>query len=153
MSNKEKKTKSEIIKGICNLLQNHCVIAADLTNNKTMDEGHLALMIPIITLIGAFIVIINLRKYQNIERMAMIEKGVDPAFFNVKSQVSTSWSLRASLLMIGAGAGLLVGHFLDRSFDMEEVAYFSMLFIFGGMGLGASYLIEEKKLKAEKTRL
>ena len=118
-----------------------------------MDEGHLALMIPIITLIGAFIVIINLRKYQNVERMAMIEKGVDPAFFNVKSQVSTSWSLRASLLMIGAGAGLLVGHFLDRSFDMEEVAYFSMLFIFGGMGLGASYLIEEQKIKAEKKRL
>jgi hypothetical protein len=26
--------------------------------------------------------------------------------------------------MIGAGAGLLVGHFLDRSYDMEEVAYF-----------------------------
>jgi hypothetical protein len=119
-----------------------------------MDEGHLALMIPIVTLIGAFIVIINLRKYQNIERMAMIEKGVDPAFFNnVKNQISTSWSLRASLLMIGAGAGLLVGHFLDRSYDMEEVAYFSMLFIFGGIGLGASYLIEEQKIKAEKKRL
>jgi hypothetical protein len=32
---------------------------------------------------------------------------------------------------------------------MEEVAYFSMLFICGGLGLGASYLIEEKKMKEE----
>jgi hypothetical protein len=115
-----------------------------------MDEGYLALMIPIIALIGSFTVAVYLRKYQNIERMAMIEKGVDPAFFNVKSQVGTSWSLRASLLLIGAGAGLLVGHFLDRSFDMEEIGYFSMVFIFGGLGLGTSYIIEEKKIKSEK---
>jgi hypothetical protein len=115
-----------------------------------MDEGYLALMIPIIALIGAFMVAVYLRKYQNIERMAMIERGVDPALFNVRSQLSTSWSLRASLLMIGAGTGLLIGRFLDQSFDMEEVGYFSMLFIFGGLGLGASYLIEEKKIKSDK---
>jgi hypothetical protein len=30
---------------------------------------------------------------------------------------------------------------------MQEVAYFSMLFIFGGLGLGAAYLVEEKKNK------
>jgi len=30
---------------------------------------------------------------------------------------------------------------------MEEVAYFSMLFIFGGAGLGISYIIEEKRDK------
>jgi hypothetical protein len=34
---------------------------------------------------------------------------------------------------------------------MEEVAYFSMLFVFGGIGLGGSYLIEEKKIKEEKS--
>jgi hypothetical protein len=30
---------------------------------------------------------------------------------------------------------------------MEEVAYFSMVFLFGGAGLGISYMIEEKKNK------
>jgi|SRR5688572_29649425 len=116
-----------------------------------MDEGYLALMIPIISVIGIFYVIVYLRKYQNQERMAMIEKGVDPQLFNVKRPVNTSWSLRSALLLIGAGIGLLLGHLLEREFNLEEgIAYFSMLFICGGIGLGASYLIEEKKMKSEK---
>lgn len=116
-----------------------------------MDEGYLALMIPIISVIGIFYVIIYLRKYQNQERMAMIEKGVDPQLFNLRRPINTSWSLRCALLLIGAGVGLLLGHLLERQFDLEEeIAYFSMFFICGGIGLGASYLIEEKKMKAEK---
>ena len=113
-----------------------------------MDEGYLAFMIPIVACIGIFIVIIYVRKYQNEERLAMIEKGLDPQFFNLRPPMNTSWSLRLSLLLIGAGAGLLMGNFLDRIVGLqEEVAYFSMLFIFGGIGLMISYLIEEKKLK------
>ena len=81
----------------------------------------------------------------------MIEKGVDPKSFRLNRLRDSSGALRASLLLIGAGVGLLMGYFLDRAFYMEEVAYFSMLFIFGGLGLGASYLIEEKKMKDEKT--
>ncbi len=115
-----------------------------------MDEGYLALMIPIIALIGSFIVIIYLRRYQNEERMTMIEKGVDPQFFNIKKPLNTSWALRGSLLLIGAGIGLLLGNVLEDVFYIDdEVAYFSMLFIWGGIGLGASYLIEEKKAKSE----
>jgi hypothetical protein len=36
---------------------------------------------------------------------------------------------------------------------MEEVAYFSMLFICGGIGLAASYVIEERKIKAEEKKI
>jgi len=115
-----------------------------------MDVAHLGIMIPIIAIAGAFIMIIYLRKYENQERMAMIDKGVDPQFFNIKRQRNTSLPLRASLLLIGAGVGLLFGYFLDKTYDMEEVAYFSMLFIFGGIGLGLSYLIEERKYKEER---
>ena len=79
----------------------------------------------------------------------MIEKGVDPKSFRLNRHRDSSSALRASLLLIGAGLGLLLGYFLDRAFYMEEVAYFSMLFICGGLGLGASYLIEEKKIKDE----
>ena len=117
-----------------------------------MAPAVLGIIMVIIAIVGAYVMVIYLRKYGNIERMAMIEKGVDPKLFTVeKRPLNTSWSLRFALLLIGAGVGLLLGHFLDRSYDMEEVAYFSMLFICGGAGLGASYLIEEKKLKsAEK---
>ncbi len=115
-----------------------------------MDVKVLGVMIPIVMIAGAYIMIVYLRKYENQERMAMIDKGVDPQFFNIKKTRYTAGSLRASLLLIGAGTGLLLGHFLDESFNMKEVGYFSMLLIFGGIGLGASYLIEEKKAKAEK---
>lgn len=113
----------------------------------------LGIMIPIVAIIGSFIMIVYLRKYENTERMAMIEKGVDPTLFTKKARSNTSGPLRASLLLMGAGVGLLVAYFLDRAYDMEEVAYFSMLFVFGGLGLGAAYLVEEKKIKEERRGL
>ena len=60
-------------------------------------------------------------------------------------------SLRAALLLIGGGMGLLCGYFLDMAFRMEEVGYFAMLFICGGAGLGLSYVIEEKKSQESAT--
>jgi hypothetical protein len=115
-----------------------------------MALGVLGIMIPIISIVGFFIMIIYLRKYENQERMAMIEKGVSPDIF-VKKMRDTSVSLRSSLLLIGVGIGILLGYFLDRTFNMDEVGYFSMLFIFGGLGLGAAYLIEENKLKRQQS--
>jgi hypothetical protein len=112
-----------------------------------MEIEAIAVMIPIISVIGIIVMIIYLRKYENEERMAMIDKGVDPSVFTRKVR-NTSGALRASLLLIGAGIGLLLGYALDRSFDMEEVGYFSMLLIFGGTGLGLAYMIEEKKVKS-----
>jgi hypothetical protein len=105
----------------------------------------LGIMLPIIIALGAFVMMVYIRKYDNIERMAIIDKGLSPDLF--KKERSTSGALRASLLLMGAGMGLLMGYWLDRAFDMEEVAYFSMIFIFGGLGLGLAYLIEEKKQK------
>ena len=113
-----------------------------------MDVAVLGVMIPIIGIIGAFIIIGYLRKFQNMERMAIIDKGLDPSLF--KSERVTAAALRASLLLIGAGLGLLMGYWLDRTFGMDNVAYFSMIFIFGGIGLGVAYLVEERKNAAQK---
>jgi hypothetical protein len=113
-----------------------------------MEVEILGVMIPLIGTIGVIVMVIYLRKYANEERMAMIDKGLDPTFFANKPR-STSGALRASLLLIGAGVGLLLGYFLDYHYNMQEVGYFSMLFIFGGAGLGGAYIIEERKLKRE----
>lgn len=109
-----------------------------------MDIEVLGIMIPIILIIGVIVMVIYLRKYENQERMNMIDKGIDPSLFTSKAK-NTSGALRSSLLLVGSGIGLLMGLFLDRLFDMEQVGYFSMLLIFGGAGLGLSYIIEEKK--------
>ena len=113
----------------------------------------IGIMIPIVALVGAFILVIYLRKYQHDERLVMIEKGVGAELFESMRPRSASGALRAALLLIGAGLGLLMGHILERNLNMEEeVAYFSMVLIFGGLGLGAAYLVEEKKIKEERSR-
>lgn len=113
-----------------------------------MEPQVLGVMIPIIAIIGFFIMVIYIRRFENQERMAMIDKGVNPELFGKKPK-NTSGTLRLALLLIGVGIGFLLGYALDRSFDMDEVGYFSMLFIFGGLGLGTAYVIEEKKAKNE----
>lgn len=109
-----------------------------------MEVAALGVMVPIVFLTGIFIVIIYLRKYDNLERMSMIDKGLDPTLFRSRNYRNTSVPLRSSLLLIGAGVGLLLGYWLDSMTYMDEVAYFSMLFICGGVGLGLSYIIEER---------
>jgi len=118
-----------------------------ILNSTHMDVAVLGVMIPIVAMIGSFIMVVYLRKFENMERMSMIDKGLDPSFFRSRNYRNTSIPLRASLLLIGAGVGLLFGYWLDSITFMDEVAYFSMLFIFGGIGLGLSYLIEERKGK------
>lgn len=110
---------------------------------KDMEHQTIALLIPIVSVIGAFIMIVYLRKYENQERMAMIEKGID--LNSIKKPKRSDGTVSWSFLLIGVGLGLLVGYFLDVTFDMEEVGYFSMIFIFGGAGLGLSYLMTARK--------
>jgi len=112
-----------------------------------MDSDALFVSLTLIVLIvGIVTIVIYIRRLINAERLALIEKGASAELFNsVKKPSYVSGSLRAALLMVGAGVGLLMGYFLDSKFGMEEVAYFSMLFISGGVGLGLAYIIEEKK--------
>jgi hypothetical protein len=109
----------------------------------------LGVLFIIIATVSLFIMIIYLRKFQNIERMAMIEKGVGAELFAKNGD--PSWALRFAFLLIGAGSGLLFGYFLDELFNMKEVAYFSMVLIFGGLGLVSAYLFEERKNLKKKS--
>ncbi|HCW06572.1 MAG TPA: hypothetical protein DGG95_04310 [Cytophagales bacterium] len=104
-------------------------------------------LVPIVFLIGLFITIVYVRKFENLERMNIIDKGLDPHIF--KKESSTAPTLRLALLLIGSGIGLFIAYFLDYSWNTEEVGYFSMIFIFGGIGLGLAYIIEERKLKGK----
>ena len=77
--------------------------------------------------------IILLRYFENKERMSMIDKGEDPTRFMTRSNKSGILVLAG--LMIDGGIGLLIGSMLDTFFRLDETAYFSMILVFGGVGL------------------
>lgn len=84
------------------------------------------------------------------ERMALIEKGVDAPSFNSKTSRSVL-ALKLGLLFIGVAVGLLIGSVLVETTTLnDESAYFSMVFLFGGIGLVLSHFLEKKELKEMK---
>lgn len=104
-------------------------------------------LIPIIAIIGGLTMIIFLRYYENIERMAMIEKGLNPLENQRRRRISPDNTLRFGLLLVGAGIGLLIGSIIGDSFgDGFRIA---MVMIFGGAGLLLSYLIQMRNEKKE----
>ena len=77
------------------------------------------------------------------ERVALIAKGADASIFgSPKNQPS---SLKWGLLLVGIGTGILLGKVLAVYTSMnEEPAFFSMICLFGGIGLIVYHLIANK---------
>lgn len=111
-------------------------------------------LVAITMLVGAFALVFGIRYFSNKEKMAMIERGIDPGLR--KSTPRPFISLKFGLLMVGLGLGLLVALFTVRGVfgpnmkDAEQgqavAVYFGSIFIFGGLGLISSYVIEKKWL-------
>jgi len=98
------------------------------------------------TAVGIIYIFISAR---NKERMALIEKGVDAEIFYKKTRTFGKYSsLQFGLLVIGIAIGILLGALLEEVGLPEEPAYFSMIMLFGGLGLLIYYAIM-RKIKPE----
>lgn len=88
------------------------------------------------------------------ERMALLDRGLDPMSFEKKSNDFSS--LKYGLLFTGIGIGLILANILVSAGVMErEAAYFSLVSLFGGIALILDYILEirlTKKMKKEETR-
>ncbi|MFD0794645.1 DUF6249 domain-containing protein [Mucilaginibacter litoreus] len=107
------------------------------------------ILIPILISLGLFALIFGIFYMRNRERMAMIERGMDPRAY--KPQPAPWQNLKWGLLLIGSGLGLFLAYVLDRTTfastqDENEAIYFGLIAIFGGLGLVLSYRIEKKEL-------
>lgn len=103
------------------------------------------ILIPItffLSLFGVLYVYFNTRHK---ERMSMIEKGADASLFQSKKDYSNA-SMRFGMFLIGIALGILTGNILTETTSLqEEVSYFSMIFLFGGMSLVSYYMFIERK--------
>jgi len=81
------------------------------------------------------------------ERMAFIERGVDASVLVSKKDFNF-YALKLGLLFIGVAIGLIIGAVLVETTTLNnEAAYFSMIFLFGGIGLVVSHFMEKKERK------
>jgi hypothetical protein len=99
---------------------------------------------------GAIVAIVYLGIRKK-ERMAMMEKGVDASVFFTPKKGNAP-SLKYGLLLIGIALGILIGNIIaaTEAFMYEkEAAYFSMIFLFGGLALVIYYFMAKKMFKDE----
>lgn len=111
-------------------------------------------LVPITLFICTFAMIFGIRYFSNKEKMAMIERGIDPGLN--KATPKPFISLKFGLLLVGVGLGLLAALFTVRGLFSHEMThseegqavavYFGCIGIFGGLGLIASYFVEKKWL-------
>ena len=126
------------------------------------DVAKLAITAGILISTAFFAMIFGIIYLHKREKMAMIERGMDPRRY--KPQSAPFQNLKWGLLLIGAGVGLflayLLGHTVfkdvgsDYDHDSNVAVYFSLIAIFGGLGLFLSYRIEKKEAdKEEKDKI
>ena len=112
--------------------------------NMTPDV--LGVLIPIIVPLGFFALLFGIIYLRSREKMAMIERGMDP---RTKGEtVNRNYVLTAGLLLIGSGLGLFLANMLAENafppgYDPTAI-YFGLIALFGGLGLFAAYQIEKK---------
>jgi hypothetical protein len=122
-----------------------------------MDTGNLGILAGIIVVTSLFAMIFAIVYLYKRERMAMIERGMDPRAY--KPQSAPYQNLKWGLLLVGAGVGLFLAYIMDHSIfrSMDDNAFFlyiALIAIFGGGGLFLSYRIEKKEvLDKDEARL
>lgn len=119
-----------------------------------MGEGQLAILWLLLSSLALFLMIFGIRYLRSRENMAMIEKGMDPKLN--RARPAPFVNLKWGLLLVGAGAGLLVAYILSEyvlyrtdkwgHHDDNPAVYFALIAIGGGFGLISSYKIEKKEL-------
>jgi len=112
----------------------------------------LGVLVAILVPLALFAMVFGIVYLAKRERMAMIERGMDPRRY--KPQSAPFQNLKWGLLLIGAGFGLFLAYILDntafsRMGQMNDggntAIYFSLIALFGGVGLLVSYLIEKRE--------
>jgi len=111
-------------------------------------------LIPIFFFGGTAAVLIIYFTNRHKERMAIIEKGLNPEDYKELYRRQT-WtftplsSLKWGLLFLFVGAGIFLGSWLDHYLFLPDSVYPASMLVLGGAGLILFYVIAARKMKNE----
>jgi hypothetical protein len=112
-------------------------------------------LIPIFLFGGTALVVWKYFETRHRERMAMIEKGVNPADF--KKSALADWmranplsSLKWGMLAVFVGIGIFAASVLERRMDFPDSIYPASVLISGGLALVIYYFIAAAKSKQDQ---
>jgi preprotein translocase subunit YajC len=109
-----------------------------------MDEILRDCIVSLVAISAIFGILYVLLLTRHRERMALMERGLSSAEFSNKNNVLSA-TLRYGLLFIGIAIGILFGNFAANLFDVpRQGAFIAMIFLFGGISLIISFLIDRK---------
>ena len=112
-------------------------------------SGVVIVLIVFASITGIILGVIYLRNKSQ-ERLKVIEKGADPSILTTELKKSSKLPIKIGIFLIGIALGIILGSIIANYtyiFPESEVAYFSSIFLFGGLGLLATQLIGNKNGK------
>jgi len=129
-----------------------------------MGPDQLVFLWMILSTLSIIAMIFGIRYMRNRENMAMIEKGINTNIKPERPRPAPFRSLKAGLLLSGAGLGLLLAYLMDNTIlysvghdhgdynGANVIIYFAMIAIGGGLGLITSYRIEKREILDKEER-
>ncbi|RFS16615.1 DUF6249 domain-containing protein [Emticicia sp. C21] len=110
-----------------------------------MDEILRDALVSVSAFAGIFGIVYVYLTARNRERLLMIERGTDASkLFNSRGRLQLQ-TLKFGMLFVGIALGILIGNILHKKYDLDKgVAFFSMVFLFGGLSLIIHFLIDRK---------
>lgn len=103
-----------------------------------------AIVVPVTAIVCIVGLLALLRKFDNDERMAMIEKGLTPPQKD-SMRVNPASALRWGCLFMGVGLGIFIANIFQNMTDNDtDALYPALILFFGGLGLLVSYYVQLK---------
>ena len=118
-----------------------------------MEPFLVGILVPIGSFAMIFGIVYLVVTSRNRERMALIERGADPALFESKKKPGGSGVMKAGLFLFGIGFGIVVAYFLASAGMDEGAAYPAMIFVFGGLSLIVANLWQRKLDKEDEINM
>jgi hypothetical protein len=96
-------------------------------------------------MIFGIVVLVTYYRNKRMERTALIASGRDASIFKEEEKKTKLSSLKYGIFLVGLAIGFIVGDVLAAGGAMsEEVAYISMVLLFGGIALLVFFLVARK---------